>query len=213
MKTPDFALVYDTETTGIPEWKEPSDSPQQPHLVQIAAAMVHLPTGRIAHAIDYTVRPDGWSIPAETAEVHGLTTEYAKDVGVSEAYATQQFLHLWRSQDSVLRVAHNERFDARIIRIAQHRLGADENALAAWKAGQANCTGLLAKPIMKMPPKGRFGYKMPKLAEAYEYFMGQPSERQAHTAMGDTLDCLEIYQAIRQAAQGDASTREHAAAL
>lgn len=28
-----LALVYDTETTGLPDWHQPSDAPQQPHLV------------------------------------------------------------------------------------------------------------------------------------------------------------------------------------
>lgn len=29
-------LVFDTETTGLPIWKEPSDHPDQPHVVDIA---------------------------------------------------------------------------------------------------------------------------------------------------------------------------------
>lgn len=34
------AIVYDTETTGLPLFSQPSEDPRQPHIVQLAAIVV-----------------------------------------------------------------------------------------------------------------------------------------------------------------------------
>jgi DNA polymerase-3 subunit epsilon len=39
-----YKLAFDTETTGIPDWKMPSESEYQPHLVQLAAILVDADT-------------------------------------------------------------------------------------------------------------------------------------------------------------------------
>lgn len=189
------ALIYDTETTGLPVWKKHSGDPEQPHIVQLGALLVDLDTRKTAASIDLTVCPDGWTIPDEVTAIHGITTAQAEACGVPEPLALDCFMALWR-QASV-RIGHNQSFDARIIRIAQHRAGYDTDVLDEWKQAPAECTGLLAKPIIQMPPKGRYGYKMPKLTEAYEHFMGAPSYRQSHTAMADALDCMDVYFAIK----------------
>lgn len=38
------ALFFDTETTGLPLFKEPSEDPRQPHIVQLGACLVDLDT-------------------------------------------------------------------------------------------------------------------------------------------------------------------------
>lgn len=192
-----YALVYDTETTGLPIWREPSEGENQPHVVQLAAELVDLNTRKVAASIDLVVHPNGWTIPQETIDVHGITNEYAESCGIPEPLVLECFIDMWRQAE--FRVGHNERFDARIIRIAQHRFNSFQKDIDDWKSAPAECTGLLAKPIMQMPPKGRFGYKMPKLGEAYEHFFGRPSPRQSHTAMGDCQDCREIYFATQAA--------------
>lgn len=40
------ALFYDNETNGLPLFKEPSNHPGQPHIVQLAAVLVDLDTGK-----------------------------------------------------------------------------------------------------------------------------------------------------------------------
>lgn len=88
------ALFYDTETTGLPLFKEPSEHPDQPHIVQLAAILVDLDTRREIASMDVIVRPDGWTIPDDVAAIHGITTGHAMQVGVPEKLAVRMFMSL-----------------------------------------------------------------------------------------------------------------------
>lgn len=191
-------LFFDTETTGVPVWKELSESPEQPHLVQLAALLVDTEKRATVQSMDVIIRPDGWVIPEDVSEIHGITHERAMDVGISEELAVQMLMELWGERP---RVAHNEPFDARIIRIALKRYSNDD-VIDAWKEGERECTARLSSPIVNLPPtpamvkSGKRWPKTPKLSEAYEFFMGMPLEN-AHSAMADTMACLQVYDAIR----------------
>lgn len=200
MTTGGLILFYDTETTGLPDFKAPSEADHQPHIVQIAAAVVDASTRKVLSSLDLMVRPNGWVIPAEVSAIHGITTEKAGDIGVSEDVALSAFLELWRGK---VRVGHNESFDARIIRIAMMRyaaIGADE-----WKDGRAECTAKLATPICKLPPTdrmlaaGRRHYKTANLTEAYRHLVGLELEN-AHSATADVAACMAVYFAIKDQA-------------
>lgn len=199
-------LFYDTETTGLPDFKAPSESPHQPHIVQLAAVLVDMDTRKTIHSMDVIVRPQGWTIPDEVAAIHGITTEHAKEVGIPESVAVAMFMELWSGRR---RVAHNEPFDARILRIALMRFyGGKTDAPSGkslpviWKEGPAECTAKLATPICALPPTdrmkavSRFNHKTANLSEAYQHFTGKALEN-AHSAMADALACMEVYFAIR----------------
>lgn len=202
------ALFYDTETQGLPFFSEPSEDPRQPHIVQLAAALVDLDTRETISSMDVIIRPEGWTIPDDVAAIHGITTEKASAVGVPEFLALEMFMRLWEGHT---RIGHNEPFDARIIRIAQHRFGAPETKLDAWKQAPAECTARLSTPIVKCPPTdkmkaaGRFHFKTPTLAEAYQHFMGKPLEN-AHSAMADVLGCMAVYFAMKDPVDAELST-------
>ncbi|KCV35744.1 3'-5' exonuclease [Bordetella bronchiseptica] len=199
-----LALFYDTETTGLPLFGEPSEDPRQPHIVQLAAALVDLDTRDTIASLDLVVRPDGWVIPDEVSAVHGITTEHAAAVGVPESLALSLFFELWAGRP---RIGHNEQFDARIIRIAQHRAGELEPDLDAWKAGRTECTAKMATPIVKCSPTpkmiaaGRNHYKTANLSEAVLFFTGKPLEN-AHSAMADVKGCMDVYFAIQDMRNG-----------
>ena len=196
-------MVYDTETSGLPDWSAPSSAEHQPHICQAAAILVDADTRAVISSFDLTAKPDGWEIPDEVAEIHGITTERALAVGVPEMHVVSA---LWAfMQIAQRRIGHNQSFDARIVRIALKRF-TDDEAADEWKAMPAECTQKMATPIVKMAPTakmlaaGRHHPKTVKLSEAYEFFIGKPLEG-AHTAMADTLACAAVYWAIKDQEQ------------
>jgi len=179
-----LALVYDTETSGIPDWKVPSDSPHQPHIVELGALVVDLDSYKLVHSASVIVRPDGWQIGTEVSDIHGITHEHAMDVGIPEASALAIALDLWRSCN--VRIGFNESFDARILRIAMKRHRpemADE-----FKAGPAECCMRQAAKVL--------GGKWPKLADAYNALTGRVLEG-AHSAFADAMATAELHKALR----------------
>lgn len=200
----DYLLFYDGETSGLPDWKAPSESPQQPHIVQLAACLVNADTRAVVSSMDVIIKPSGWTIADDIVAVHGITNEFAGDVGVPEAAALGMLLDLWDGGRRV-RVGHNESFDARIIRIGCKRF--IPVAADPWKAAPALCTQRMATPIVKAAPTekmiaaGRSHTKTCNLAEAYEHFTGQAPVG-AHTAMGDVRMCMAVYWGVVDGAYG-----------
>lgn len=197
-------LAFDTETSGLPDWSQPSESPQQPHLVEIAAILFDdgIEIDRF-HAI---IKPDGWTIPDEVAEIHGITTERALAEGIPEAQALSLFLALHTRSD--MRVAHNEAFDQRILRIAIKRFYGEtqderDEFADTFKAAPKYCTCNAAKPILQLPPtekmaanpRFRNSHKPPNLQEAHKHFMGVEFTG-AHGAMADAEACARVYFAM-----------------
>lgn len=198
-------LAYDVETSGIPLWGKPSDDPEQPRVCQLAAELFDDETGRTIHAMNFIIRPVGWQITEETARVHGITMERACQHGVLMAAVLPMFTALWRQCD--IRCAHNEQFDARMLRIEYLRtwVGPElEQGLAdEWKAAPAFCTQAKSSPVLNLPPTermlaaGRTHAKSPNLAEAYQFFTGRPLEN-AHDAWVDVQACKAVYMALKE---------------
>lgn len=192
-------LFYDTETSGLPLFDQPSEDPRQPHIVQVGGLLVDLDSRKVISALDVIVRPEGWTIPDEVARVHGITNEHAAAVGVAESMAVGMLMELWERAE--FRVAHNEPFDARILRIGLMRHESAKHA-DLWKAGLAECTAALATPILKIPPTAKMlragfnKFKTANLGEAFEFFTGRKLEG-AHRAIVDCEACLQVYFAIK----------------
>ena len=189
-----LAFFYDTETTGLPLWSTPSSDIMQPHIVEFAAAVVDLDSKEIVHSASVIVRPDGWTIPQEVTDIHGITTEEAYDVGIPEKNVITLAMDLWRTAG--LRVGHNEGFDARILRIAIKRhleqYDGVEDLAERWKLGEKFCTAHGSRPLVALPKS-----KMPTLTEAYIHFTGKTLEG-VHSAYADVEATVAVYFGIQR---------------
>jgi DNA polymerase III subunit epsilon len=188
-------FAYDTETTGLPLFKERSEDPRQPHLVQLAMLLLNDDGAETTHC-NVIIRPDGWTIPPEVSEIHGITQERAMDEGIPEHAAVAMFVAM--QGQGAMRIAHNESFDRRILRIAMTR-GLFARDFIEMIEGRANfCTCNAAKPIVNLPPTERMlaagftGPKQPKLEECIRHFFGEELAG-AHDALVDVRACARLY--------------------
>lgn len=196
-------LVFDTETTGLPVWSKPSEDPCQPHITQLAAELCNADTGETLAYMDLLIRPQGWTIPDEVAALTGITTEKAEAYGVPIGAALPLFLDMWRKA-TLHRVAHNESFDMRMVRIAIMRdRGYPPEFADVWKAAPAFCTCASSISLVNCPPTermlaaGRKGPKSPNLGEAYKHFTGLDLVN-AHNAATDIMACKAVYFALKK---------------
>lgn len=196
-----LSLAYDTETSGLPLWDKPSEDPAQPRIIQLAADLFDDETGNTLAGMNLIIKPDGWTIPAEIEELTGITNEMANLVGVPIGAALDMFLDLWGRAS--LRVAHNESFDMRMVRIEIMRSPYSQEFADHWKAAPAFCTQGKSTKIINLPPTpkmiaaGRKHAKSPNLGEAYEFFTGKKLEG-AHNAAVDLAACKEVYYGIKK---------------
>lgn len=199
-------LAYDTETSGLPNWHAPSEDPSQPHIIELAAKLVDSETRQVLGSMNTLIAPVGFEISQEITDLTGITQDMALRYGVPMAQALELFIALWRNAD--VRVAHNESFDMRMLRIAIKRdeVMRDETVKGQpfadyWKAGAASCTASNSTSIVKLPPTAKMvaakrnHHKTPNLAEAYQFFTGQPLVG-AHRASADVDACLAVYWGI-----------------
>lgn len=196
-------LFYDSETTGIPQWSLPSEDPSQPRITQLAAELLDEDTGTVLAYMDFLIKPEGWTIPPELEALTGITNERANLFGVPIAQVLPIFSDMWKK--STMRVAHNESFDMRMVRIELMRSQAHGEEYADyWKAGPAFCTQTKSTKLINLPPTekmlaaGRNNAKSPNLGEAYFHFTGEKLEG-AHNAAVDLRACKAVYFGIKAA--------------
>jgi DNA polymerase III epsilon subunit-like protein len=197
-------IAYDTETTGMPDFRARSADPAQPHLVQLALVTCD-DAGAEVSAISVIIRPDSWIIPAEVTAIHGISQERAMDEGIAEELAVDMFIAA--QGRAGLRVAHNESFDRRILRIAMTRAGLERDFIETIEARASYCTCVAAKLIVNLPPTEKMmaagfkGAKPPKLEECIRHFFKEELAG-GHDALVDARACARVYGALmaRQAA-------------
>src|SRR5690606_21162797 len=121
-------LIFDTETTGIPHNKTApiTDLDNWPRLVQIAWQL-HDNRGRLLARHNYIIRPDGFDIPYNAQQIHGISTQRALSEGIPVKKALNALLE--DTSRAKLLVGHNIEFDKSILGAEMIRLGLDPDQL------------------------------------------------------------------------------------
>ena len=173
-------LIFDTETTGLPRnYNAPlSDSDNWPRVVQIAWQL-HDVKGNLISSNSIIVKPNGFTIPFNAAQVHGISTDRALREGSDLQAVMNEFVEAVKHTKYLC--GHNIEFDLSIVGAEFIRLG-----MSDFFAG---------KPVIDTKnddvtefcaiPGGRGGkFKWPKLEELYVKLFNQGFEA-AHNAAFD----------------------------
>ena len=173
-------LIFDTETTGLPKrWDAPlTDSENWPRCIQIAW-QIHDAKGEVVSHEDYLIQPDGFTIPFDSEQVHGISTALAEDQGIPQEEVLEKFRTALDQVEYV--VGHNVSFDRNIMGAEYLRSGRED--VLEGKAIVDTCTEETA--TLCQLPGGRGGkFKLPTLSELY-HFLFQENFKEAHNATAD----------------------------
>ena len=178
-------LFFDTETTGLPRnWNAPvTELDNWPRLVELAW-LLYDEQGRCVESQSVIVRPDGFSVPAEAAAVHGITTARAMAEGVALTTALAKFAR--SVEASTLLIAHNINFDEKIIGAEIVRVGVDRRFFEVERC----CTMKESTAFCAIP--NRYGFKWPTLAELHHRLFGKSLD-DTHRAGADVQACADCF--------------------
>jgi DNA polymerase III epsilon subunit-like protein len=204
-------LIYDTETTGFPNPKNPV------YVTQICFIEYNMGKKRIVNVYNrYITLPDGVLIPELLITKIGITQEMCTNTGTSSIQMLVAFVEAYMRSDTI--VAHNLHFDRKMI---MHEIERNVEALdilcPAYKCVfnplyESNnyiinvCTMKQSTVICNLWMRGRCfpnkcsrsginsgrRRKDPTLGELYKHFFGVAPEV-LHNAYDDTLNCMKCF--------------------
>lgn len=190
-------IFFDSETTGLPkDWKAPiSNVDNWPRMVQLAWLVHDIEANELKRR-SVIIKPEGFTIPKEASDIHGITTERAMAEGVLLAGVMDEFDADLFSLP--LAVCHNVPFDRSITGAERVRLGRPWGFHTAFKCTMAEGTNMCKLP-------GTRGFKYPKLQELHQFLFGVGFEG-AHDALNDITATAKCYWEIQRRKNADPRT-------
>lgn len=184
-----LACLFDTETTGIYDYRAPAGADHQPDVVQLCAMLCD--EERVYSAINVFIHAET-EIPKEAYEIHRIDRTMTARVGITRLRACQLLDSFARKADVL--VGHNIDFDVNMMMTATIREGGQGANLKKPRY----CTMKEAVPHCKLPnPKRPGQYKWPSLQEAYQILVNSNGFSGAHDAMADARATYELYRFLR----------------
>lgn len=184
-------FFWDTETSGLMNFRLPADDPSQPRIVDIAGILCDEHGTELAR-FESLVKPDGWVMSEEVSAIHGITMEMANESGRPIAEVMTEFDALMaRATQSI---AYNIVFDDKCARGDRRRMGRPDG----FGTVKIFCCMRGATPLCKIPPTAKMSkagftkFKTPNLGEAVKILL-ERDHTGAHRAMVDVIATKEIY--------------------
>lgn len=185
-----LACLFDTETTGLYDYRAPATADHQPDVVQLCAMLCD--KERVYSAVNLFVHADT-EIPPEAHAVHRIDRAMTERVGVTRLRACQLLDSFARKADII--VGHNVDFDINIMLTANYREGGQGLALKKTRfCTMKNSTELCKLPNPKFPTK----FKWPSLQEAYTILVDSRGFSGAHDAMADARATYELFRILHK---------------
>lgn len=188
-------LVFDTETTGLPKFKNSSiyKTDEWPYIMQLSYITYDMDTDKLEIFDDYIRLHKDVEITKESIEVHGITRETCESRGIDINEALEKFIDNVKMSDIL--VAHNIAFDKRMVMVEGIRNKKLVNKKEIIEYCTMRCGADVCK-IERISSDGEKYYKKPTLSELYQhYFKKMPQN--THNAIVDVLICLRCFMMMR----------------
>jgi len=115
-------LVFDTETTGLPQTKimSPDTLHLWPHILQFSYIIYDTKINSIVESVDSIIKLNNIKISDESTKIHGITNEISNEKGEELELILNEFFYYLKNVD--LLVGHNISFDINMVRVELLRL-------------------------------------------------------------------------------------------
>lgn len=192
-------LIFDTETTGLPQERNPSitETHKWPHIIQLSFILYDTSTITVVDWGDDIIRVSkDVEITPKSIEIHGITRGMVQRKGISIHNALKKFNESLKIADYI--VGHNISFDKRMIMVESIRLKLPQYFTISGLRKSEYCTMKRNVELCKIEKISRFGekyFKYPSLSELYLHLFGE-MPKGTHDSMADVLICARCYGVI-----------------
>ena len=186
-------MVFDLETTGFIE--------SNPYIVSIAYELYDDSLSTLEEEYYTVVAPpsEDYVFPQGSVDVHGITTEYAREHGVDVRLVLNKLHEVFDKHKVTRIVAHNIKFDIGVLSLQMNRFDKGDSKGRNLKDKMFNIEGYCTMlntiemvSIYRTTKTGRKYKKYPKLIELYKHLFGD-EEFNAHNARDDVKACVKCY--------------------
>jgi DNA polymerase III subunit epsilon len=194
-----IVLVFDTETTGLPENRNTSifETDKWPYIVQLTYLLYDTEGNHVLEMEDMIIKCD-IDIPEEATNIHGITNNISMIRGIEIDKALDVFDKALKKADVV--VGHNISFDKRLYMVETIRRKRRQYFTVNKEKKEEYCTMKQGKDVCKIEKvsyKGDKYYKYPTLTELY-YSLFKKTPEGVHNAFNDVLACFRCYYKMTQ---------------